>query len=132
MRWVELQPYDSPTYSSQGMGSLETYHAKLVSQPTYKRVKTPNDDIHMVWVGVARQSPSYDHKLPSSNLPASNFPTDKLPASNLPASNLPTSNKTIRIATANSLYRARSPTGNGSHFVVISCCDVLGVVYLCW
>ena len=64
----------------------------------------------MVWVGVARQSPSYAHKLPTSNLPASNFPTDKLPTSNLPNGNLPTSNKSIRMTTAKSLYRARSPS----------------------
>lgn len=131
---------------SKAWVKLETYHNEPVDNQPDKRVKTPSHDIHMVWVGVARQSPSYGYKLPYSSLPDSNFPTDKLPTSNLPNGNIGSLLKSIRMASANSLYRARSPTvclcicvgdvvgscicvgdvgtfENGSHYLpLLSCC----------
>jgi hypothetical protein len=64
----------------------------------------------MVWVGVARQSPSYGYKLPTSSLLSSNFPADKLPTSSLPNGNIGSLLKTNRMTTANSLHGAGSPT----------------------
>ena len=104
---------------------LETYHAKPDITTPVKRVKTPSDDIHMVWVGVARQTPSRAHKLPTSNLPSSNLPADNLPTSNLPASNIQALLKSICIANAISLYRARSPSV--CWYTVHS-----SVVVMCW
>ena len=53
----------------------------------------------------------------------------------LPTSNIGSLLKTICIATAKCLYRARSPTGNGSHCVSICggdgspCCICVGDVF---